>query len=78
MTPRRICYDLEGDGAVEAGDVLRTARGRCRLVVTSRRVRSRVARSRWMLEVVPVDEPAPGARVLSLRWHPRSPKGRGR
>ncbi len=69
--PKRITYDLLDTGEVRSGDVLRSARGRCWLVVASRRVRSRVAPSRWALEVVNVDAPAPEARVLSFRWNPR-------
>lgn len=71
--PRRITYDLHDPAPAEvsAGDVLRSARGRCWLVVSSRRVRSKVAPSRWALEVLNVEAPAPGARVLSFRWNPR-------
>jgi hypothetical protein len=73
--PKRITYDLLDGGfmCVEAGDVLRSARGRCWLVVSSRRVRSKIAPSRWALEVVNVEEPAPGPdlRVFSFRWNPR-------
>lgn len=78
--PKRITYDLLDPGAVLPGDVLRSARGRCWLVVSTRRVRSKVAPSRWALEVVNVDAPALGARVLSFRWNPRglsAPRCRG-
>lgn len=76
LTTKRITYDFDGEGdAPASGDVLRTARGRCRLVVEARRVRSRVHPSRWALRVVSIEPPLhPSVRVLSLRWNPRNPK----
>lgn len=77
MLEKRITYDWSGEGAgPDSGDVLRTKRGRLRLVVRSRRVRSRVHPSRWALQVVDVAEAPAGVRVYELRWNKRERKAR--
>ncbi len=78
LETRRITYDFDGEAedGPESGDVLRTARGRFRLVVSSRRVKSKVHRARFALGVVVVEAPDEGARVFTLAWKKRERRAR--
>lgn len=77
MTGKRITYDAAPGLKPRAGDVLCTRTGRLWLILSSRRVRSRVSESRWALRAVRVDDDvASGRRFFPLCWYPRGQRRR--
>jgi hypothetical protein len=73
---KRLTYDADPGVTLAAGEALRTGTGRTYLVVSARRVRSRVAPNRWALKVVVVEAPSPDARIHMLVWNARTGRER--
>lgn len=67
-----MTLDWDGEDAPVVGDELRTTRTRY-LIVSLRRVRSRVHPSRWAVRMRPILAGDHPGRVFEFRWHARGP-----
>ena len=71
VEPKRLTYDASSGDEIEAGDVLRTATGKCHRVVSARKMKSRYP-NRWSLVTIKIDHAETGDTIHALRWYPRS------